>query len=161
MAAASTKARKEASTRGNRGSRRATSQARKPAGRKATEQSAARAKKSVAAATARGESAKSDGANGARSVDEQALEGLLEALIAARNGDFSIRLPARRRGIIGELAAAYNELVDTNARMTKEIVRVGRVIGREGRVANAIRTIAKAAATAEGGGRVLVEIVED
>ena len=38
---------------------------------------------------------------------------------------------------------------------------LGRVIGREGRVANAIRTIAKAAATSEGGGRVMVEIVED
>jgi predicted RNA-binding protein YlqC (UPF0109 family) len=37
---------------------------------------------------------------------------------------------------------------------------LGRVIGREGRVANAIRTIAKAAATVEGG-RVMVEIVED
>jgi uncharacterized protein len=38
---------------------------------------------------------------------------------------------------------------------------LGRVIGREGRVANAIRTIAKAAATASDAGRVMVEIVED
>ena len=38
---------------------------------------------------------------------------------------------------------------------------LGRVIGRDGRVANAIRTIAKAAATAGDGGRVMVEIVED
>lgn len=37
---------------------------------------------------------------------------------------------------------------------------LGRVIGREGRVANAIRTLAKAAATANDGGRVMVEIVE-
>jgi len=37
---------------------------------------------------------------------------------------------------------------------------LGRVIGRDGRVANAIRTVAKAAATREGG-RVMVEIVED
>ncbi|HSI79591.1 MAG TPA: KH domain-containing protein [Solirubrobacterales bacterium] len=37
---------------------------------------------------------------------------------------------------------------------------LGRVIGREGRVANAIRTIAKAAATLDDG-RVMVEIVED
>jgi predicted RNA-binding protein YlqC (UPF0109 family) len=37
---------------------------------------------------------------------------------------------------------------------------LGRVIGKEGRVANAIRTLAKAAATVEGG-RVMVEIVED
>ena len=38
---------------------------------------------------------------------------------------------------------------------------LGRVIGRDGRVANAIRTIAKAAATTEDAGRVMVEIVED
>ena len=38
---------------------------------------------------------------------------------------------------------------------------LGRVIGREGRVANAIRTIAKAAATSSDAGRVMVEIVED
>jgi uncharacterized protein len=38
---------------------------------------------------------------------------------------------------------------------------LGRVIGREGRVANAIRTVAKAAATARDEGRVMVEIVED
>ena len=38
---------------------------------------------------------------------------------------------------------------------------LGRVIGREGRVANAIRTLAKAAATATDRGRVMVEIVED
>jgi uncharacterized protein len=37
---------------------------------------------------------------------------------------------------------------------------LGRVIGRSGRVANAIRTVAKAAATHEER-RVLVEIVED
>ncbi|MQA74287.1 MAG: KH domain-containing protein [Solirubrobacterales bacterium] len=37
---------------------------------------------------------------------------------------------------------------------------LGRVIGRDGRVANAIRTVAKAAATADDGGRVMVEIVE-
>lgn len=37
---------------------------------------------------------------------------------------------------------------------------LGRVIGRDGRVANAIRTIAKAAATSDDG-RVTVEIVEE
>lgn len=37
---------------------------------------------------------------------------------------------------------------------------LGRVIGREGRVANAIRTITKAAATPTDG-RVMVEIVEE
>jgi predicted RNA-binding protein YlqC (UPF0109 family) len=38
---------------------------------------------------------------------------------------------------------------------------LGRVIGKDGRVANAIRTLAKAAATAQDAGRVNVEIVDD
>lgn len=37
---------------------------------------------------------------------------------------------------------------------------LGRVIGRDGRVANAIRTVAKAAASRDEG-RVMVEIVEE
>ncbi len=38
---------------------------------------------------------------------------------------------------------------------------LGRLIGRGGRVANAIRTVAKAAARASGERRVLVEFIED
>ena len=44
-------------------------------------------------------------------------------------------MPARRRDLMGDIANAYNELVDRNARMTKELMRIGRVIGREGRMA--------------------------
>src|SRR5256714_5738558 len=67
-------------------------------------------------------------------VDGAALEEILEALIAARDGDFSQRLSRRRRGILGEIASAYNELVGVNARMEKELGRIRRVIGREGRM---------------------------
>ena len=35
---------------------------------------------------------------------------------------------------MGEIAAAYNELADRNARMDEELVRIGRVVGREGRM---------------------------
>ena len=61
-------------------------------------------------------------------------------------------------------AVRVEEIEETEGEILLE-VRVadddlGRVIGREGRVANAIRTLAKAAATVEGG-RVMVEIVED
>jgi uncharacterized protein len=38
---------------------------------------------------------------------------------------------------------------------------LGRLIGRGGRVANAIRTVAKAAGHVAGEGRVMVEFVED
>ncbi|HEX8053866.1 MAG TPA: methyl-accepting chemotaxis protein, partial [Thermoleophilaceae bacterium] len=71
--------------------------------------------------------------NGA--IDAGDLENLLEGLHAARHGDFSRRLSTRRRDMVGDLARAYNELVEQNARMTKELSRVGRVIGREGRMA--------------------------
>jgi predicted RNA-binding protein YlqC (UPF0109 family) len=69
------------------------------------------------------------------------------------------------RALVSDPDAVSVEEVDENGDLVLE-VRVaaedlGRVIGREGRVANAIRTIAKAAATAEGSGRVMVEIVED
>ncbi|MBA3437032.1 MAG: methyl-accepting chemotaxis protein, partial [Thermoleophilaceae bacterium] len=67
-------------------------------------------------------------------VDPRALEALVEALDAARRGDFSVRLSKRRKGVLGDVAASYNELVETNERMTKELVRIARVIGREGRM---------------------------
>ncbi len=51
-----------------------------------------------------------------------------------RGGDFSARLSTRRRGLLGEIAAEFNELAATNQRMAKELVRVGRIIGREGRM---------------------------
>src|SRR5207249_4170371 len=64
--------------------------------------------------------------------DAQALEEVLAALTAARDGDFSPRLRTRRRDLIGELQVRTNELLDVNARMARELSRVSRVIGREG-----------------------------
>src|SRR5919199_4253031 len=70
--------------------------------------------------------------NGSPSAQE--LQGLLKALKAARNGDFSVRLTAGKDGVPAEVAATFNELVETNDRMAKELVRVSRIIGREGRM---------------------------
>jgi HAMP domain-containing protein/signal transduction histidine kinase/CheY-like chemotaxis protein len=66
--------------------------------------------------------------------EPEVLEEILDALVAARDGDFSRRLSRRRRGLLGEIAAAYNELVSMNASMEKELGRMRRVIGREGRM---------------------------
>ncbi len=68
------------------------------------------------------------------------------------------------RALVEDPDAVRVEEVDDDGDTVLE-VRVapddlGRVIGRSGRVANAIRTVAKAAATHEER-RVLVEIVED
>jgi signal transduction histidine kinase/HAMP domain-containing protein len=78
--------------------------------------------------------ATSAGARRAREPEDAFLEDLLTALQAVREGDFSARLSTRRRGLLGELAAEFNELAATNQRMAKELVRVGRIIGREGRM---------------------------
>src|SRR5205807_4229723 len=101
--------------------------------KKAGKQAAARAGQKAARRTAKSITAErtatsqprrrttdSNGSGAPEAVDQRALEELLEALTAARNGDFSRRLSARRRGMAGELAAAYNELMGTNADMTRE-----------------------------------------
>ncbi|MFL5845106.1 MAG: HAMP domain-containing protein, partial [Solirubrobacteraceae bacterium] len=85
------------------------------------------------AATAGGAGETSNGA-GLGAADEKALEAILAALGAARDGDFSVRLSARRRDVIGEVQAGVNDLVEMNARMAKELQRLARVVGREGRM---------------------------
>ena len=66
--------------------------------------------------------------------EDPALEELLRVLTAARDGDFSVRLRARRRDVIGEIQQRCNELIALNARQAKELGRVARIIGREGRM---------------------------
>jgi HAMP domain-containing protein len=65
---------------------------------------------------------------------EDSLEEVVRALAAACEGDFSVKLPARRRDVVGELQSRVNELVGQNRRMAKELARVARVIGRDGRM---------------------------
>jgi HAMP domain-containing protein/signal transduction histidine kinase/CheY-like chemotaxis protein len=70
---------------------------------------------------------------------EDVLRRLEAALRAAADGDFAHRLPARRKGVMGDLEAAYNDLVERNAQLTAELVRLGRVVGREGRMTERAR----------------------
>jgi len=61
-------------------------------------------------------------------------EELLVALRAFRKGDLAARLPADWQGLAGKVADAFNDLADMGDRMTKEVHRVGQVIGKEGEV---------------------------
>ncbi|HUH15326.1 MAG TPA: HAMP domain-containing protein, partial [Gaiellaceae bacterium] len=70
--------------------------------------------------------------NGAPALTEAQLARLVKALEAARDGDFTVRL--REEGPLAEVAAAFNGLVARNQSVTKEFVRVGKVVGREGRI---------------------------
>src|SRR5439155_66470 len=59
---------------------------------------------------------------------------LLSALVAVQRGDFSVRLPDDWTGIAGKIADTFNEIARTNLRMTQELERIGRVVGKEGRI---------------------------
>ncbi len=67
-------------------------------------------------------------------VDEESLVRIEQALRTAAAGDFSVRLPGRRRDVLGRLETAYNQLAARNAALEAELIRVGRIIGREGRM---------------------------
>ncbi|HWI74374.1 MAG TPA: HAMP domain-containing protein, partial [Baekduia sp.] len=73
-------------------------------------------------------------------LDPAALRRLLEALNAAAEGEFSRRLPARRKGLLGELEASFNRLCEHSEAQTSELARVARQIGREGRMTERART---------------------
>jgi HAMP domain-containing protein len=83
-----------------------------------------------------GASANGASSNGAsQAVSPAHLQQLLEALEAAGRGDFSTRMPEEKyRGSMAVLAAAFNRVASMNEAMVSEVLRVGRIVGREGRM---------------------------
>ncbi|MBW3560047.1 MAG: HAMP domain-containing protein, partial [Proteobacteria bacterium] len=59
---------------------------------------------------------------------------LLTALRAFRNGDFSARLPQGMDGVDGDVAEAFNEVVDLAERKNRELTRLGEAVGKQGRI---------------------------
>src|SRR5437016_446550 len=59
---------------------------------------------------------------------------LLSTLVAVKKGDFSVRLPVEWTGINGKIADAFNDIIELNARMARELERVSKVVGKEGRL---------------------------
>jgi len=84
------------------------------------------------AARPRGTTARSDRRSGDDGLNQGQLDRLVQALAAAADGDFSVRL--RADGPMADVAAAFNALVERNQHVTKELVRVSKVVGREGRI---------------------------
>src|SRR5213076_2803433 len=79
-------------------------------------------------------------ANGARFNGENQIElkQFLNALIAFKHGNFSVRLPADWTGLAGKVADTFNEVIAINERMSRELERIGRVVGKEGRISQRI-----------------------
>src|SRR5947208_16552606 len=73
--------------------------------------------------------------NGARLTDNNIdTNQLLTTLKAFKRGDFSARLPDDWTGVAGKVADTLNDVIATNQRMTQELERIGRVVGKEGRI---------------------------
>ncbi|MFF5131362.1 HAMP domain-containing protein [Streptomyces syringium] len=89
-------------------------------------------------AAARGVSTRAKGGrsrtNGTTQVDTAALNRLLTALAAMRDGNFRKRLTVSGDGAMAEIAAVFNEVADRNLQLTGELARVRRVVGREGKL---------------------------
>jgi len=59
---------------------------------------------------------------------------LLKALSAFKRGDFKVRLSRGWTGIDGRIAEAFNDVIEINQRMAGELARIGRVVGRDGKI---------------------------
>src|SRR5215212_9779845 len=67
----------------------------------------------------------------AQSIDSSTL---LTAFIGLKQGDFSVRLPVEWTGVAGKVADTFNEVVELNQRMARELDRLSRVVGKEGKI---------------------------
>jgi HAMP domain-containing protein/CheY-like chemotaxis protein/signal transduction histidine kinase len=59
---------------------------------------------------------------------------LLKALRLMARGDFSVRLPLDQTGIAGEIAAAFNDVVELNEGLQHELARISDVVGKQGKI---------------------------
>jgi len=75
----------------------------------------------------------------AAEVSHADLSVLLSGLRTMRDGDFSVRLPGNWTGLAGKIADTFNEIVMANQHMAKELRRVGKVVGKEGRTRERMR----------------------
>jgi HAMP domain-containing protein len=64
---------------------------------------------------------------------------LLRALLAVRDGDFTVRLPGDWVGLDGKVADTVNDIVSANHRMAAELARVGQEVGKQGRTRQRVR----------------------
>src|SRR6266699_147454 len=58
---------------------------------------------------------------------------LLKALRALRKGELSVRMPMYLVGIDGEIAQAFNDVVEINEMIAGEFARIGNEVGKEGK----------------------------
>jgi methyl-accepting chemotaxis protein len=68
------------------------------------------------------------------STDSLGTKQLLSALLSFKRGDFKARLPTEWTGVAGKIADTFNDVIELNEKMAKELARASRVVGKEGKI---------------------------
>ncbi|MGD0526753.1 MAG: HAMP domain-containing protein, partial [Polyangiaceae bacterium] len=62
------------------------------------------------------------------------VEQLVEVLKSVKQGDFGVRVPHQKDGVLSRAGELLNDIIGMNEHMTGELVRVGKVVGQEGKM---------------------------
>src|SRR5215208_3115290 len=62
------------------------------------------------------------------------VEQLVDVLKSVKQGDFTVRLPYRKDGILSRAGELLNDIIGLNEHMANELLRVGKIVGQEGRM---------------------------
>ena len=67
-------------------------------------------------------------------VRREDLRQLLSTVKAMRKGEFNVRMPALKEGIVSEIGEVLNDIIEMNETMANELVRVRNMVGQEGKM---------------------------
>src|SRR5882672_2108030 len=62
------------------------------------------------------------------------IEHLVEILKSVKKGDFAVRVEYPKDGVLGRAGELLNDILGMNEHLTGELVRVGKVVGQEGKM---------------------------
>src|SRR5437867_4988174 len=69
--------------------------------------------------------------SGTEAIDTKELFRVLNSF---RKGDFTVRLPEERTGVVGKIYDALNEVIEYSERLANELTRVSEVVGKAGKL---------------------------
>jgi HAMP domain-containing protein/CheY-like chemotaxis protein/signal transduction histidine kinase len=73
------------------------------------------------------------GSTAASAAVEPPMHALLTAMQAVQRGDFSVRVSRDWDGLEGKLADTFNDIIEANQRMARELERIGHGVGKQGK----------------------------
>lgn len=82
--------------------------------------------------------------------DGQLATELLKALWSLKKGDFSVRMPLDLTGVAGDIAEAFNDVVELKQALIKGLQQTSKEVGKEGKIKRRLSIPNATGAWAEG-----------